>query len=89
VIRNTGAKKKHQIPNPLQMIYNVFDDIIQLRITLSFKEVAKILQQRENILKLLDDPMGRIEAVIANPKQSQNTSVVKLRGKFTHHDVFT
>jgi hypothetical protein len=32
-------------------------------------------------LKLLDEPAGRIEAVIANPKQIQNTSVVKLRGK--------
>jgi hypothetical protein len=63
------------------MIYNVVDDLSKLRITLPFTEVVKIPQQRENILKLLDEPARRIEAVVANPKQSQNTSVIKLRGK--------
>jgi hypothetical protein len=63
------------------MIYNVVDDLSKLRITLPFTEVVKIPQQRENILKLLDEPAKRIEAVIANLKQSQNTSTMKLRGK--------
>jgi hypothetical protein len=46
-----------------------------------FIEVVNIPQQRENILKLLDEPAGRIEAVVTSPKQSQNTSAIKLRGK--------
>jgi hypothetical protein len=43
--------------------------------------VVKIPQQRENILKLLDDPSEREEFVVTSPKQSQNQSTAKLRGK--------
>jgi hypothetical protein len=81
VIRNTGAKKQHQISKPPQMKYNVVDDLSKLRITLPFHRSGEDSQQRENILKLLDEPAGRIEAVVASPKQSQNTSAIKLRGK--------
>jgi hypothetical protein len=81
VISNIGSKKQHQISSPPQMKYNVVDDLSKLRITLSFTEVVKIPQQRENILKLLDEPAERIEAVEASPKQSQSTSTIKLRGK--------
>jgi hypothetical protein len=42
---------------------------------------VKITQQRENILKLLDEPAIRIEAVSTGPKKIQNTSIIKLRGK--------
>jgi hypothetical protein len=76
------------------MIYNVVDDLRKLRITMPLTKVVKIIQQREKILKLLDEPTGRIEAFIANPKQSQNTEVVKLRIKVSpfyisreNHDV--
>ena len=55
------------------MNYNVIDDLSKLRITLPFTEVVKIPQQRENILKLLDEPNEIIEVVSVNPKQSQNT----------------
>ena len=38
-------------------------------------------QEREDILKLFDELVERIEIMIGNLKQSQNTSRVKLRGK--------
>jgi ribonuclease HI len=43
--------------------------------------VVKIPQQRQNILKLLDDPSERDEVVVTSPKQSQSPSTAKLRGK--------
>jgi len=55
-----------------KMTYNVIDDLTKLRITLIFMEVVKIPQQRENILKILDEPSNRIEVVVVNPKQYQN-----------------
>jgi hypothetical protein len=51
-----GSKMKHMTSNSTQMKYNVVEDLSKLRITLPFTEVVKIPQQRENILKLLDDP---------------------------------
>ena len=49
---------------PLQMNYNLVDELAKLRITLPFMEVVKIPQQRENILKILDDTNSRIEDVV-------------------------
>jgi ABC-type methionine transport system ATPase subunit len=39
----------NQVKNPRQMTYNVIDDLKKLRIALSFMEVVKIPQHRENI----------------------------------------
>jgi hypothetical protein len=44
-------------------------------------EVVKIPQQRENILKILDDTNSRIEAVVMNTRQQQNISSVRSKGK--------
>jgi hypothetical protein len=52
---NVGNKKQHLMSNSTQMTYNVVEDLSKLRITLPFTEVVKIPQQRENILRLLDD----------------------------------
>jgi hypothetical protein len=76
-----GSKKQHMMSNPTQMKYNVVEDLSKLRITLPFTEVVKIPQQRENILRLLDDPFEKVEIFVTSPKQSQNKSTVKLRGK--------
>ena len=73
VTNNTGSKKQHMVSNPTQMKYNVEEDLSKLRITLIFTEVVNIPQQRENILRLLDDPSGRMEVVVINPKQRKNT----------------
>jgi hypothetical protein len=81
VTDSVGSKKQHMMSNPTQMKYNVVEDLSKLRITLPFTEVVKIPQQRENILRLLDDPSGKMEVVVISPKQIQNTSTVKLRGK--------
>jgi hypothetical protein len=81
VTDRTRRKKQHLVSNPPQMKYNVVEDLSKLRITLPFTDVVKIPQQRENILRLLDDPSGRMEVVVISTKQSQNTSTVKLRGK--------
>jgi hypothetical protein len=81
VISNTGTKKQHLISNPPQIKYNIVEDLSKLRITLPFTKVVKIPQQRENILRLLDDPFGRMEAIVISPKQIQNTTKIKLRGK--------
>jgi hypothetical protein len=70
------------ISNHPHMKYNVVEDLSKLRITLPFTEVVKIPQQRENILRLLDDPFGRMEVIVISPKQIQNTSKIDLRGKF-------
>jgi hypothetical protein len=81
VISNTGDKKKHQVSKRPQIKYNVVDDLSKLIITLPFTKVVNIPQQRDNILKLLDETARRIEAVSTSPKQSQNTSIIKLRRK--------
>jgi hypothetical protein len=78
---NVGSKKQHLMSNSTQMTYNVVEDLSKLRITLPFTEVVKIPQQRENILRLLDDPSEKVEVVVTSPKQSQNKSTIKLRGK--------
>jgi hypothetical protein len=67
--------------NPTQMKYNVVEDLSKLRITLAFTKVVKIPQQREKNLRLLDDPSGKMEDVDISLKQSQNTSIIMLRGK--------
>jgi len=65
------------------MKYNLVEDLSKLRITLPFIEMVKIPQQRENILRLLDDPSEKMEVVIS-PKQRKKKSTVKLRGKILH-----
>jgi hypothetical protein len=63
------------------MNYNLVDELAKLKITLPFMEVVKIPQQRENILKILDDTNSRIEAVVMNTRQQHNISSVRSRGK--------
>jgi hypothetical protein len=63
------------------MTYNVVDDLTKLRINLAFMEVVKIPQQRENILKILNEPTTKIEVVVTNSKPQQNITPAKLRGK--------
>jgi hypothetical protein len=75
------TNKQQRILSPPQMMYNVVDDLSKLRITFPFMEVVKIPQQRENILKILDEPGSRMEAIVASPRKIQTTSVVKMRGK--------
>jgi hypothetical protein len=53
---SVGSKKKHLMSNSTQMAYNVVEYLSKLRITFPFTKLVKILQQRENILRLLDDP---------------------------------
>jgi hypothetical protein len=43
--------------------------------------VVKIPQQRENILRLLDNSSEKVEADVTSPKQSHKKSITKLRGK--------
>jgi hypothetical protein len=81
VVDSVGRKKQHLMSNPTQMKYNVVEDLSKLRITLPFTEVVKIPQQRENILRLLDDPYEKEEVVVTSLKQSQNQSTAKMRGK--------
>jgi len=81
VTNNSGSKKQHVMSNPTQMKYNVVEDLSKLRITPPFTKVVNIPQQRENILRLLYDLSGKMEDVVISPKQSHNTSTVKLRGK--------
>jgi hypothetical protein len=76
-----GSKRKQMTSNSTQMMYNVVEDLSKLRITLPFIEVVKIPQQREEILKLLDDPSEREEFVVTIPKQIPSHSTSKLRGK--------
>jgi hypothetical protein len=50
-----------------KMTYNIIDDLTKLHISLLFLEVVKIPQQKENLLKVLengDKPNTRVEAVI-------------------------
>jgi hypothetical protein len=81
VTDNVGSKRQHLISNPTQMKYNVVEDLSKIMITLPFTEVVKIPQQSENILRLLDDPYGKKEAIVISLKHRQNTSTFKLRGK--------
>jgi hypothetical protein len=76
-----GSKRKHMTSNSTQMTYNVVEYLSKLRITLPFTEVVKIPQQRENILKLLDDPYEREEVVVTSPKQTPGQSTANMRGK--------
>jgi hypothetical protein len=52
--------------NSTQMTYNVVEDLSKLRITLPFIEVVNIPQKRENILRLLDDPSEKEEAIVTS-----------------------
>jgi hypothetical protein len=51
-----GTTRQPVATSSTQMTYNVMEDLIKLRISFSFIEVVKIPQQRQNILKFLDDP---------------------------------
>jgi hypothetical protein len=64
------------------MTYNVIDDLSKLIITFPFMEVVKIPQQRENLLRILDDSDTRMEVAVINSKQQQSYSSTKPRGKF-------
>jgi hypothetical protein len=66
-----GSKSKHLTSNSTQMTYNVIENLSKLRINMPFTKVMKIPQQRENILKMLDDPFEKEEVVISSPKQSE------------------
>jgi hypothetical protein len=63
------------------MKYNIVEYLSKLGITLPFTKVVKIPQQRDNILRLLDDLSRRMEVVVISLNQRQNTSTIKLRGK--------
>jgi hypothetical protein len=69
VTDSVGRKRKHMTSKSIEMIYNVIEDLSKLRITFPFMKVVNIPQQRENILKLLDDPFEREEAIVTSPKQ--------------------
>lgn len=66
---------------PQPMTYNIMDGLLKLNITLPFMEVAKIPQQRENLLKILDDADTRMEVVVINSKRQQSHSLAKPRAK--------
>jgi hypothetical protein len=51
-----GTTRQPIATSSTQMMYNVVEDLSKLRIRFSFIEVVKIPQQRQNILKFLDDP---------------------------------
>jgi hypothetical protein len=71
----------NQTKTPVQMNYNLVDELAKLKITLPFMEVVKIPQQRENILNILDDTNSRIEAAQMNSRKQQIVSPVRPRGK--------
>jgi hypothetical protein len=71
----------NQTKTPLQMNYNMVDELPKFIITLPSMEVVKIPQQRENILKKFDDTDLRIEATMITTKQQHNVSSVIPRGK--------
>jgi hypothetical protein len=77
------TKRQHLASSSTQMMYNVMEDLSKWRMTLPFMEVVKMPQQRQDILKLLDDPSEIVEVVVTSPKQSQTPSTAKLRGKIT------
>jgi hypothetical protein len=64
------------------MTYNVIDDLSKLRIAFPFMEVVKIPQQRENLLRIVDNLDTRMEVAVINSKQQQSYSLTKPRGKF-------
>jgi hypothetical protein len=76
-----GTKRKHVASGSTQMMYNVVEYLSKLRIVFPFTEVVKIPQQRNNILKLLENPSKRTEVVATSPKQGQIPSMAKIRGK--------
>jgi hypothetical protein len=61
------------------MNYNLVDELAKLRITLPFMEVFKIPQQRENLLKILDDTNSRIKATVMNTRQQKNCHISKAK----------
>jgi hypothetical protein len=63
------------------MNHNLVDELAKLLITLTFMEVVKIPQQRENILKILDDTNSRIEAIVINTRKQQNITSIRSRSK--------
>jgi hypothetical protein len=77
---NVGSKK-HSMPISTEMTYIVVEDLSKLSIIVPFTEVVKISQQRENIMRLLDDLSEKVEVIVTIPKQIQNKSTAKLRGK--------
>jgi len=66
------------------MTYNIMDDILKLRITFPFMEVIKIPQQRENLLKMLDDADTRMEVAVINSRHQQSYSSAKPKQRFHH-----
>jgi hypothetical protein len=66
---NIGSKKQHLMPSSAQMTYNVVEDLSKLRITIPFTKVVKIPEQRENIMRLLDDPSEKEEVVLTSLKK--------------------
>jgi hypothetical protein len=70
-----------QTKTPQQMTYNIMDDLSKLKITFPFMEVVKIPQQRENLLKILDDTDTRMEVAVINSKQQQRYSSAKPKPK--------
>jgi hypothetical protein len=73
----------NQENTPLQMNYNLVDELARLQITLPFMGLVKIPQKREkeNILKILYDTNSGIDAVVMNTRQQQNITSVRTRGK--------
>jgi ribosomal protein S4E len=63
------------------MTYNVIDDLSKLRITFPFMEVVKIPQQRENLLRILDDSDTRMEVAVINSKQQQMLLISQVKRK--------
>jgi hypothetical protein len=56
----------NQTNTPQPMTYNIIDGISKLIITLPFMEVVKIPQQREYLLRILDDSDTRMEIAVIN-----------------------
>jgi hypothetical protein len=81
VADSVGSKRKHMTSNSTQMTYIVVEDLCKLRINSPVIEVVKIPHQRQNILKLLDNPSEREEAIVTGQKQNQSQSTTKPRGK--------
>jgi hypothetical protein len=71
----------NQTKTPQPMTYNIMDDLLKLRITFPFMEVVKIPQQRENLLKILDDADTRMEVAVINSKRQQSYSSAKPKAK--------
>ena len=63
------------------MNFNMIDDSYKLRITFPFMEAVKTPQQREKLLRVLDESYKRMEVAVISSKEQQNLSLVKPRGK--------